>query len=463
MDGKLKEKSLQDINESYHSDIPFQNTVNIVYEINSNDKLKLNVKLEKKNSGFSILKDQETNYQSSFDCVEDISHFPKTKSSFDQDYNEKMNKKTSPHKGSYEIMNSNERNTLNSPKKNEQTLNSTNKTTLNAPKRNALHFSKTVHLEYSFLNNDFKDLNDNLKAQSIRSKILQNSLRQNDKIQDSMFFDESIEKKVETNEENNFPENLNFGLKRYIFEETIDDLKQNLENIEEKTKKNNNKCEQLEDIQSFEKQQNNPLEYTTQINWEYLFYQTIKETLAEQLDYNKMMTSGLHLIEIIKEFQGFCKNIMKNIVTEFVLPKEKRKYLPIIEKPDILIYNLKEEKVIIKLVGLKEKKFENFISNFKALGNEYRANIFVLNRILSNMKENSKDTHFKVPLCCLIDYFGFRCLIYCKPNGIDGDKTLALGFDSKNNYQKNILLDDKIITSLSNILTIKVFLFIRFF
>lgn len=191
--------------------------------------------------------------------------------------------------------------------------------------------------------------------------------------------------------------------------------------------------------------------------WEDLFYNTLQENLNEQIENKQKINKSLQLVEILSEFNKFCQNIFENIVNDFNKLETERKFKPCLVKSDTLIYDLKDERIVIKLTGYGSKKRDDFLSNYKALGNEFRAYKFVLNRLMQNMKKNSKKIIFKVPLCCLIDYLGFRCLAYCKSNEIDGDKTLVLGFDSKNIYQRNNLLNENIIFSLADIFNIRVF------
>ena len=220
--------------------------------------------------------------------------------------------------------------------------------------------------------------------------------------------------------------------------------KKNDENIY----KNDEYYEDMDDKKSIPKQKSK--------NFEDLFYATLKENINNRFDYKKNLAYGLNLIEIMMEFQGFSQNIIKQIIDEFNLPYSERKFVPMIEKSDILIYNLSDEGLLVKLSGYKSSKIPDFSVNLKNLGNEFRANQFCLNKIIKYMKKNPKQTFFKVPLCTLIDYNGIRGLVYCKSDGIQGDKTLALGLDSHNIYQRHNLINDTIIASLSNLFHIKV-------
>lgn len=294
----------------------------------------------------------------------------------------------------------------------------------------------------------------------IRSKILLNLNRSKiDSFSSSNIFDESIPKNERTKQNSNI-----LGFEPYNFNETIDDIRDTSIKNQEKLKMNKNqrKIEILEENEGgFQKKnifQNSSSSKTKQ-NWEDLFYKTLKENYISRLDYKKNMSNELTLIEILLEFQGFSQNLMKNIVNELFSPQSQRNFIPMVEKPDLFIFNLKKEGLLIKMSGFGYDTIEEMMSTWKSLANEYRSNIYAMNRIIENMKKNSKQTYYKVPLSCLIDYMGFRALVYCKSNWIDGDKTLVLGFDSNDKYQKNIFLNDNIIIALGNILNIRVFFF----
>ena len=374
----------------------------------------------------------------------------------------------------------------------------------------SIHPSKSVMIEIK--SEPFEDLKSgegisSEKKAEIRSKILRNSSKKKEKnyeksdqipetLENSEKFENSKKLEISDNFKNsNFENSSNFkksenldnfknsanlennqmlsqkkenfleespgGMQIYDFNKTIDDLKDSMKRNAETSKKNHQKFKQIEEL----KQEKNSLEKTIYFsqsfknskNWEDIFYETLKENVNNRLDYIKDLTYGLNLIEIINDFQGFSQFLIKTIINELNLPKLERKFRPMIEKPDLFIYNLQEEGVLIKLTGLNSLKIEDFSTIFKGLGNEFRANRFVLNRIIQNMRKNVKEAYYKVPLCCLIDYMGLRALVYCKSKGINGDKTLVLGFDSNDCYQKNNLLNENIIVSLSNMFGIRVF------
>lgn len=190
-------------------------------------------------------------------------------------------------------------------------------------------------------------------------------------------------------------------------------------------------------------------------DFEDVFYEILEKIILFRHDSKKNINFSLDLLELMKEFQNYSCSIIKDIVDE-LLTERPKKYQPFIQKDNLVIYNLKEEGILIKIAGLVNQKMDDFISQFKKLANEYKSNMFVLNRLINSMKKGACNSCFRVPLCFIINYLGVRALVYCKSKKIQGEKTLNWGFDSNDVFQKNLLLNENIISNISRIFNIKV-------
>ena len=326
------------------------------------------------------------------------------------------------------------------------------------PKKLIPKSSKSLEIDYkpkSF--DDYKkDQVNPERKYDIRSKVLSSTISKNPPMK--MLNSKILEESIQGNENENKSQII-MGMEPYNFSEDIDTFRKW---TNEKVKKAL-PLQKIETNEEFNKGEKNLDEASNSLgyheNWEDLFYKTLKENYGEsRLDYKKTLANELIMVEILLEFQGFAQNIIKNIVKELLLPPHRRQYTPITDKKDVLIFNLSKEGILIKMTGLGFDNVEGMSEKWKNLGNEYRSNMYTLSKLIENMKKNPKQTYYKVPLSCLVDYLGFRGLIYCKSNWVSGDKTLVLGYDSNDKFQRNTFLNENIILNLGNIFNIRVWI-----
>jgi len=229
-----------------------------------------------------------------------------------------------------------------------------------------------------------------------------------------------------------------------------------LERLDSKIEASRTSVEEMEEIKQYKEYLKHKIETE---GWDFKFQKYWSSIIEADKNFDDSIKYSELLIEHVGKFRSIAEFYVKTIINEYHLPNRRYKslnttntFMRLICDVDIKTEIYLIGNALVKLVSKEEKA--NNESKWKSIGREFLS-VDIMFDTLFVLSKPKGDYNLRVPLCCMVDYKGFRGIVYAVfPIKEDSEPILGLNKDGVYNENNTTQLKEQM-KSIRNILNLK--------